>query len=243
MRDSVKQLAYYFAGDRWPVLECPVCLEGTLVLKKDSLETFDSRASIREYESSGDQMMLSGIFCGHLVCTSSRCGDCVAVVGDYGWDPEEAGYGLEDVYRVRALHPPVRVIDSPESTPESVRATLKRAAGVAWQDPSTGISLLRQSVERLLDEQGIDPLTASGGFRSLKFRIEEYKKKNAEVAELLEALRFAGNSGAHEDELTIEEFLKTAQIIELALKMLYQKESMAAREHAKRIVEACKYVP
>lgn len=242
MKESVKRLAGWVSEDDWPVLECPICREGTLTLTKDSLVTSDSRASVDKYEESGgDQMLIEGVFFGRLICNKARCGDSVAVAGDYAWEPIQ--FDLEKIYRVRTLHPAVRVVEPPESAPAPVLRVLERAAGVVWQDPPTGLSLLRQAVERLLDDQGVTKASSKGGYRSLGNRIAEFSRVNPDVAELLEAPRLVGNSGAHEEQFTAKEFIEIAQIIEVALEVLYRETSTAAREHAKRIVAAKQYVP
>ncbi|WP_433653872.1 DUF4145 domain-containing protein [Nocardia sp. CA-128927] len=240
MKEQVRRLAEWFSRDEWPVLECPSCRVGTL----GAIKSVGNRATADWHEWEGDPSDIEGIFFGHLKCTNRGCGDVVAAAGDYTVDPGgPPGQSWFPIYRVRTLYPAVRVVETSELVPESVRGSLERAAAVAWQDPSAGISLLRNSIERLMDEQGIVAVDAKGNFRSLHRRLEEFDAIRHDAAELLLAAKWVGNEGTHPAGLEAKDFLDVAEFVELALEVLYEKDTSVLRKRVRRIINAKKLVP
>ncbi|MFC9664274.1 DUF4145 domain-containing protein [Nocardia sp. NPDC127606] len=202
------------------------------------------------YDLNNEPTDLHGVFYGHLTCTSPRCGDEVAVSGDMSVDyrsgpapGDDYNDQFETYYQVRTLYPPIEVVQTPHGTPESVERTLLDASAVAWQSPGAGASLLRSSVERLMDEQAIAATTASGGFRPLHDRLVDFEQRKPDVGELLLAAKWVGNQGVHPGGLAATDFLDVAEIVELALDLLYQKDTSAVRARAQRIRAARKLVP
>jgi hypothetical protein len=242
MKDHIRRLAKWFTSDSWPVLECPTCLAGTLSAEKDAIRPEVNRATSWCAEW-GQPEDIKGIFFGHLTCNNGSCGAQVAVAGDYVVEREEwPKEGWANWYRLRTIYPAVRVVEVAETVPDSVRETLARAAAIVWLDPSAGVSLLRAGIERLMDEQGIAATDSSGRFRTLHARLEEFDKTDHSVGELLLAAKWVGNEGTHPAGLDAQGFLDVAEIVELALALLYQKDTTALRQRAQRIVAAKRLV-
>ncbi len=227
------------------MLECPICLIGTLTVEKDAIHTTISRAT-SNWSDWGDPSDIRGTFYGHLKCNSSACGDVVATAGDFAVEPSGLPHPyemFETMLTVRTIYPPIRIVEISDSTPNTVQIDLRRAAAAAWCDPSSAISLLRSSVERVMDDQGIITTDPTGRRMSLHKRLEEFEKTNPDVAELLLAAKWVGNEGTHQTGLSASDFLDIAEIVELALTLLYTpKESSRVRDRAKRITAAKKLV-
>ncbi|MBF6427829.1 DUF4145 domain-containing protein [Nocardia cyriacigeorgica] len=242
MDDQVRLLADWFRVNNWPVLPCPVCRKGKLTSDEKHLKHVQSPSTYGWEHDSGDPADIRGILYGVLYCNDRACGEQVAVVGDYAVQ-RDIDDTLDNYVRVRMLHPPVPVVEVPDSVPDSIRRTLIRAAGVSWSDPSAGVALLRQSIERLMDERGIAATASNGRFRTLHQRITDFRGIESEVADLLEAVKWVGNEGSHPGGLAAVDFVEAAELVELALKLLYKPDTTALHERARRVVEARAWVP
>ncbi|MEV0683187.1 DUF4145 domain-containing protein [Nocardia sp. NPDC050378] len=244
MDDQVRLLADWFRTNNWPVLPCPACSKGRLRAEDKNIQSEQSPSTYGwEHADDGDPTDIRGLFHGLLYCSDGYCREQVVVVGDYAVQRDLVDDNLDNYYRVRMIHPPVEVVEVPESVPTSIRQTLVRAAGVAWRDPSAGIGLLRQSVERLMDERQISASRPSGGFRPLHERITEFRSVEPDVADLLEAVKWVGNEGTHPGGLETSDFVEAALLVELALNILYRTDTSALQARARRIVAAKRWVP
>lgn len=246
MHDQVRRLARGFATDDWPSLQCPICHRGTLRTSDGSVRWHANRATAH-WEDWGCPTDIEGTFSGDLACDNQFCGDHIAVGGDFGVDPSAYDGGYENILTIRTLYPPVEVIAAPDGVPQTVKSELSRAAGVAWLDPAAGVSLLRAAVERLMDEHNVTPTRPNGRFRPLHERLTEFESSGADPAacELLIAAKWVGNEGAHPGNLSIDDFLDVAEMVELALEILYpnQRDTTAITARAGRIIAAKKMVP
>ena len=54
-------------------------------------------------------------------------------------------------------------------------------------------------------------------------RIDAWYTSHHAVADAIEAVKWIGNGGSHDDSLTVEDVLDGARILELAVKALYDK--------------------
>ncbi len=252
MKEQVRRLAAPFSSSSWPALECPACRTGTLSAISGDIRRHAPNAETRQWEEWGDPTDIKGTFYGHLTCSYPECGDVVAVAGDVSVDhnPEsyESDYSdwFRELIQVRTLYPPIRVVDSPSGTPDSVDNALVDASAIAWQNPSAGTALLRTSIERLMDELGIVATFQNGKPRPLHDRLLEFEKINRDAATPLIASKWVGNQGTHGNTstgLTISDFLDVAEFVEMALDVLYQKDTTAIRQRIQRIVTARRLVP
>ncbi|WP_253783625.1 DUF4145 domain-containing protein [Nocardia amikacinitolerans] len=247
MKNQVRRLAERFLSASFPALPCPICSDGTLSVDKDAIKEHACRA----WKEDNDYPHVEpwGIFSGYLMCNNTSCGDVVAVSGYFHVDDVYGGpYDAPTsgtYYLVRTLFPPVEVVEVPDDAPSSVRETLTRAAAVCWQDPSAGVTLLRQAIERLMDAHGIPDTRPNGrrGYRSLHDRLEDFEASHSDAAELLEAAKWVGNEGAHPGELKASDFIDSAELVEVALGLLYAKDTTAVRARAQRIKDAKGLVP
>ena len=204
-------------------------------------ELSSSRAAIR--------WIFLGVFSGALVCTLASCQATVAVAGDYSVDldfDEVGNQDFQDFVRLRFAHPALPLIVPPERTPKPVADAIRTASSLVWADPSASANRLRVAVEDLLTAHRI-PKTAAkkgGGRRPLTThdRIDLFRAKQPDVADALEAVKWIGNSGSHESSLTTEDILDGAEILDLALRSLYDRsDAMLLRKVA--VINKKKGVP
>jgi hypothetical protein len=97
----------------------------------------------------------------------------------------------EDLYP-DYMNPPPRLFHVTPGTPKQVENAVTSAFQFYWLDRDACVSRLRTAIEIFLDSEGIKRVGSLAG------RLKEYEKTNARVAEMLEAVKWLGNMGAHE---------------------------------------------
>lgn len=219
----MKLLAGFVSGVDWPSLTCPTCHAG--VLEYATPQLLASPAAVRSQEHEGwDPTWLRGTFAMVSQCSNSRCRQSVVFAGDWevvenNGDPKWGDYG--DLLRIRTAVPPLPLIREPAGTPDSARAALHAAAGVVWTDPGSAAGRLRTGLERILDDQKIADKRSGGGRISAHDRVVDLGKQHTMAGDALMAVKWIGNEGAHDDELTASDVVDGAAALELALQLLY----------------------
>lgn len=229
----------------WP---CPTCAPGKLVLIKDTLKREETGASKRA--RSQDEWHPDWVeerFSALLKC--SACGEVVSISGTMGPDLEQ-GYDNDgeiettvvDLYGPIIMHPAPRIIDLPSKTPVAVARELDRASALIWVDAGSSANRLRAATEELLTALKVAAYVRKGKLSRLSLfaRIEKFRKQNAEVAALLDSIRWVGNVGSHDsiDQIDRKDVLTTFEIMEHVLSELYDDKgkrlTRAAKDIAKR---------
>lgn len=156
---------------------------------------------------------------------------------------EDWGPVYDNYYRLQMTVPPLPIMQTPERCPELVKDAVANAARVIWVDPSAAANRLRIAIEQLLDAKRIPRSTRVGvKLAPLKLhgRIERLRATHPSVAELLEAVKWIGNQGSHEDSLGVADVLEGAQLFEHALAQMYDTAPAEIRRRAMQINKAKK---
>ncbi|MBF5033049.1 DUF4145 domain-containing protein [Micromonospora sp. ANENR4] len=218
-----------------PDLRCPTCKSGHLirqepfVLRGDAASEQVKRVRPDVFEPD----MIDGVFTGFLTCGRPTCGEHVAVAG--GWRVgHPATYEEEeypDSFRLSYAQPALILVDCPAGTPESVVQACRAAARIVWVDPAGAAGRLRLAVEELLTAQKVSQarITRKPGKpakrvrRTTHERIVEFgtRKGKEQAGMVLEAVKWIGNAGSHENALGLEDALEGAEMLGLALQLLY----------------------
>lgn len=235
MDEELERLSRWFSLESWPSISCPSCHRGRLtpgmVGDQPSVQTHESASSRRLHNHPNwNPESLSGIFHGTLHCTSSTCGDVVGVVGEFevSVDVEDDGeWRYYEFGRLRFATPPLVIMDLPTKTPEPVRQAIEQAAAILFSDPGSAANRLRVAVEELLTAARVRRFSVNKGRRSTltaHARIELFTKKSPETkspGEALMAVKWIGNEGSHQQRLSVAEVLEGAELLEHALRLLY----------------------
>jgi hypothetical protein len=233
MGQDLRLLAGWVREGRWPLVSCPVC--GSGVLQPISLEGLASTRSSRSYNHTDNPMDLSGGFHGVLKCNVEECSETVLVAGDYDvdMDVDVDGYAKErDFFRLRYTRPALRIIVPPQGTPDAVVEAIEAASAIVWADPSSAANRLRVAVEEFLTAYGMKRFVNKNGKRqrlTTHARITEFKPYEPGVGETLEAVKWIGNSGSHDSDLTVEDVLDGAEILAFALRLMYDNSDELMR--------------
>jgi hypothetical protein len=220
----------------WP---CPSC--GTGLLLKNSgnfLEQETGPSLLAKDHDAWEPDWIKKRFTGLLKCNNPKCGDLCAISGrikvqfDLGYDeqghPDES---FTDVYVPQSLTPSPRIFESPEDCPIDVSKTLDEAFCLFWLDYESSANKFRVATEKLLSYQKIPSFSPpqKGKTRralSLHSRIELFRKKNPDAGECLMAVKWLGNHGSHSgNALTPDDVLSASDLIEHALRLLYEKSN------------------
>jgi hypothetical protein len=179
-----------------------------------------------------------------LKCAAPKCQGYVAVVGE-GY--EEQVYSEEDgstdwipVWKPLFAWPMPNVFRIPEKCPPEVVAELQASFAALWNNRAAAAARLRVAVERLLDSVGIpkQQLTKAGRERlSLHSRIELVQKTNAEIANNLMGIKWLGNTGSHEDDVSDDDLLGAYEVIDHALEGLLKLKARHASALAKQLAK------
>src|SRR5829696_4664075 len=159
-----------------------------------------------------------------LRCSVRSCADSVAIAGE--WTTGEPEYNkLAPRYLLRFAYPALPFFHVPDNTPSEVGVAIENASSVVWTDPLAAANRLRQVVERLLDKRGVRKWSVTKKPVQLGNRIAELRTRPqyAQVADLFDALRARGNVGSHGGGLDVVHVLEMAQVLGLALELLYDK--------------------
>jgi hypothetical protein len=197
--------------------------------KPNDPETAES-SEAREH-GAWDPDWVHGRFAAKLTC--GDCGDPAFVTGrwqvDEFWDDDE-GAVLLTRYVPEYIVPAPRLITIPEAVPSSVTDELNRAFALFWLDTDACANRIRSAVERLMDEQKVPKVPSRTNRRvrlSLHQRVEQFRQRNAETADLLMAAKWIGNAGSHGREPLREDLFDAFDVVEAALASLYAPSTAA----------------
>lgn len=209
-------------------MACPTCGHGVL-LPEDLDGRSDAKSQADRSDERWEPEYDEGVFFGVLRCNYPSCREHVAVAGRTRIEVRGGDYELEPVYRVQYIDPPLTIMQIPTKTPPEVADAIVSASKVLWTDPSAAANKLRHAVELLMTAKRIPATKAkkSGGrsFVSVDLRIKQWKAKSAAnepAAEQLLAVKWIGNIGSHDSELTPTDVLKGAELMRVALEYMYE---------------------
>ena len=228
---------------RAPAWPCPACRKGTLTLVPKSLvhkETVESsRAHGRE---AWDPDWITYTFTAWVRCGHSTCGQEFVVSGDGGIEPEydaDEGMTWEPYFAPRFCWPTLDIFDVPAKCPAEVKAQLRAGFTLFWSDPAATASRVRIALERLMDHVGVPKRRRdkTGKFfdLSLHNRIEIFQKGEPAIGSQLMALKWLGNTGSHEGQVTREDVLDAFEILENALAELIDRRTAKVAALARKL--------
>ena len=175
----------------------------------------------------------------------------MVVSGDYKVDDDPTLEGqwqgqYADFLRLRTSIPALTLMTPPAGTPTEVVEAIESASKVLWTDPNSAANRLRFAIKSLLTALGQRRYTRSkpnNGAPATRrrltthARIAEYRKDHTEAGDALLAVKWIGNSGSHDSQLTVSNVLDGADMLAYALRLIYDKSDETMR---RRIAEVNK---
>ena len=214
----------------WP---CPACRKGALNLVPKSLIQKETVESSRAHgRPAWDPGWITYTFTAWLQCGHASCNQEFAVTGTGGINPEydaDEGMTWEPYFTPKFCWPTLDIFDVPEKCPDELKTQLRAGFALFWSDPAATASRVRVALEHLMDHVGVRKRRRdkTGKFLvlSLHSRIELFQKGEPTIGSQLMALKWLGNTGSHDGNVTPEELLDAFEILEHALAELIDRRT------------------
>ena len=244
MSHPLRNFAHEVDEHDWPTAVCPTCRAGTLPYKAVTALEDPTAASWHGHER-WEPDMIYGTFHGDLQCTNPACGQFVVITGTYrvvmnNGEPAYGDYG--DLFQVKWFDPPLTLLDVPPSAPQAVKDAVSAAARIVWVDPSAAANRLRTAVERILDDKRVKKtFIDKHGKRqrsSAHRRIEAFTPTNKTAGDAMMAVKWVGNEGTHDSELSITDVLDGAGMLQVAVTAVYDEAAIETRRRIAAINRA-----
>ncbi len=248
----------------WP---CPACSTragrepGIVQLVKDSLAFHETVASLAEHPEEGwTPEVIEYAFTAWGKCSSSQCNQMFAIIGTGGQEQYDhsgwmqtgddegefiADTGWEEYFTPLSCYPMPSMIQIPSTCPDLVRKTLQSAFALYWCDRAACLGRLRTVVERLLDHLGITKTRKSQKGNDVRLdlseRINELPTPQwSELKEALHALRYFGNTGAHEISVSQDDLLDALEVIEHWLIQILDTPDLRPKQLVQKLAQKYK---
>lgn len=247
MGAALTPLADLLPLHRWPALPCGACATGTLIVDEPvGLET--GRSKRLGTHEGWEPDWIEGFFTASARCSNVVCGETAVIAGEMSVDTatppyrEPADYPpdqYDTYFRLRYVEPALRIVKLFELCPDGLSAAVRAASRVLFADPPSAAGRLRTAVEILLTDIGIAEQGATGNRLSAHQRIDELRKtrsEHVEVADLLEAVKWLGNTGSHTiDSPGLADVLEGVELLERAVALIYDTSGARLLAIAKQI--------
>lgn len=227
-----------------PMWPCPTCSSGKLRLKRDALhyeKTAESRlSSYDEYPN-----VMGTVFTFSTLLECSDCNEIISCCGLGGYYPrdvfDEDGSHSQDYevyFAPKYFSMPMRIFQPPARCPDTGKEQLRSSFAVFFCDLSAAANRVRQCIEEILSDAGVESQNSDGEFVSLGNRINSYRDLSPDNADRVNALRWIGNFGSHPETLTKDDLFDAYDILEVLLEDLYVGHQSSVRQLVERINES-----
>lgn len=191
------------------ILPCGKCFQGTLSLTLPFLITKNKKSGSITFDCSNSACKKQYVVSGNMRYFEFTTGIEV-----------QAGYfgkkynGVEPLFFV----PTFNIFNVHINVPEKIKSQIESSFSLFWADQMASANSIRIAIEYLMDDLGLPE-------GKLHNRIKAYREKNAELGELLMAIKWIGNDGSHGDLVTKHGLLLGYEILEAFFKRFYPDDS------------------
>lgn len=247
---AIKRLSFKseFNIESIPEWICPTCNKGVLKYERKDIKTFENALSLSAHDHPAwEPEWINGIFFGLLKCSNSSCNELVVMTGEFRseelpeYDDMNDRYNLvlNKILNPTYFNPPLKIFQINDNVPETIGGEILKAFKVYWIDISSCANKIRVVVELIMDDMKVKKTFNHAGKRkayTLHKRIDLFKSKNPEEADLLMATKWIGNTGSHKnDNLTRDDILDGLEILEFVTNKLYETDSKRISTLTKKI--------
>jgi hypothetical protein len=182
-------------------------------------------------------------FTARLKCGESACCDEAVILGLGGVELEQTheGWGEAKYFSPRFCLPMPDLISIPQNCPSPIASELRAGFALYWADRAASANRIRAAIERVMDYFRIPRRrkTSNGKFDrlSLHKRLELFEKVDKVVSRRLTAVKWFGNTGSHEREITRDEVLDALEIMEDALIELFEQRTRRMDELTRTLMK------
>jgi hypothetical protein len=225
----------------WP---CPTCTKGTVALISKSLvhnETVESE-NLRNHDA-WEPDWVTYSFQARARCTRPECNEQFVIAGFGGLETvyDEHDELIVDFFVPLLVYPQPPMIEIPPKCPLGVVRELQSAFRVFRIDARACAGRIRVALECLMDHVGIPKKRKDkkGKYTvlSLHARIDAFAANEPTIGTQLMALKWLGNSGSHNAEVSESDVLDAFEIMEHALGELIGQRSDRIAKLAKQLTK------
>lgn len=227
-----------------PDWNCSSCHKGKLLFDKKNITEFETAESkLNQKHEAWEPFWLDKYFHGTLICNNPKCKEIFTIAGQIKIEEDydsEGGATYTSCYYPEYFYPTLHLFKIPEDTPSDVEDSIKAAFKVFWVDKSACANSIRTTVEVILNDKKVpktELIVKKKKRRSLSLheRIELFEKKNKEVANYLMAIKWIGNAGSHEGEISNEDILDGFDLLIYSIDKLYTAHDKVIAQMTKQI--------
>jgi Domain of unknown function (DUF4145) len=242
--DHYNELGEWFPENLFPTILCGICQDGYLVLEKVS--TVELNSSLEEHaHPDWDPEWITGLHLSRMRCGNPKCKEIATTTGEYRMvfdiEYDERGnpqqtYSKE--LRINYVTPVSPLILKRDDYPDQVAQLIKEASAIALVSPGAAANRIRTAIDELLNAQKVIKIrtTKKGRARlTTHARILIFNAKNSEASDLLLAVKWIGNGGTHNDNISLSEVLDGVELFAHALDKLFNHKNIKLKKKAKII--------
>lgn len=226
--------------------QCPCCRKGTVSLAPKSLiyeETVQSLRGHKDPDFDPDWIVYS--FTAWGKCSHVSCQQKFAIAGEGGVSPEytsnEGDWEYEDYFVPKYCFPMPHIIELPQKCPDDIKNELAEAFSLFWSNRPACAGRIRVSLESLMNHLGVPKKKKAKNGRyselSLHARIDAYATKDPQIGSQLMALKWLGNTGSHEGDVSKTDILDAFEILEHAFVEILDKRTERVAALAKKLAK------
>ncbi|MEW6711882.1 MAG: DUF4145 domain-containing protein [Candidatus Riflebacteria bacterium] len=225
---------------------CPKCEVSVLHAGKDDFKSFETEESKRNH--SHDEFEPDWIvehFLATLNCTNPKCKEKVLVTGQgrvrHSYVEDPYGNLSEEFithFKPRFFFPSLKIFKVAETTPDEIKEILFASFELFFCNPPAAANLARVALEKVIDFLGIRTFKSRTGRRirvSLHERINLLPAKLSKERDLFMAIKWLGNAGSHENEISQADLIDLYEIFEKLLSEVYEKKDAKISKLAKEV--------
>lgn len=226
-----------------PAWLCPICRKGTVALVSKSHVSFENADSKRaRKDEAWDPGWISYTFTAWGECRHPSCKEQFVISGRGGIEPEsdhEGGHEWEDYFSPLFCHPMPDIIELPAKCPDEVKEELRAAFSIFWLHHAACAGRIRVALEYLMNHLKIpkQKKDKSGKYFDLTLhaRLDLFATNEPAIGPQLMALKWLGNTGSHDREVSKVDLLDAFEILEHALVEIIDGRSARVAALAKKI--------
>lgn len=233
---------------------CSVCGSNTIDLYASHNKILSSEAQIADNEDYGfAEMMENHEEVPYWSCLKTNCANCgqIYIINCESFDSidfeelsERSQYDPSispfDCTKTRYIPlnfmPHVNIMPAMEHLPSNIQELICQADALFWINPSSCVNILRSSIEKLLDNEGVQELNSRQKVMALGVRIESHIHSSNILHKYqvkLSAIRWLGNSGSHQGNMTHEDVYGGYKIFFHILDELFEEPERARKKREK----------
>lgn len=228
-----------------PAWLCPTCGKGTIVLVPKSLtskETIESKSA--HSHDAWDIDWITYSFTARAQCGHASCKEEFVISGSGGVEPTYGPEGdteYEDYFAPLFIYPMPDIIVIPQKSPSGVLKELHAAFKLFRINEAACAGRIRVALEYLMDHVGVPKKKKdkNGKFFDLTLhkRIDVFAQDNAAIGPQLMALKWLGNTGSHDSQVSQSDLLDAFEILEHALSEIIDERSTRVAALAKKLTK------